>query len=104
MFMLTGISQDQFSLAVGFCKNLKAACTPAICEIIACQMMESQKYVLQKDRLTERSNFSPMVIVTLILFTGGWVHSVSFSASGDKLAWVGHDSSVAVVNGADGLK
>ncbi|XP_064605160.1 actin-related protein 2/3 complex subunit 1A-like [Liolophura sinensis] len=35
---------------------------------------------------------------------GGWVHSVSFSASGDKLAWVGHDSSVAVVNGADGLK
>lgn len=29
---------------------------------------------------------------------GGWVHSVSFSASGQKLAWVGHDSSISVVN------
>jgi actin related protein 2/3 complex subunit 1A/1B len=28
---------------------------------------------------------------------GGWVHDVSFSASGDKLAWVGHDSSISVV-------
>lgn len=33
---------------------------------------------------------------------GGWVHSVSFSASGDKLAWVGHDSSIAVVDAANG--
>lgn len=31
---------------------------------------------------------------------GGWVHSVSFSPSGNKLAWVGHDSSVSVVNQA----
>lgn len=30
---------------------------------------------------------------------GGWVHSVSFSATGDKLAWVGHDASVSVVDG-----
>jgi len=29
---------------------------------------------------------------------GGWVQSVSFSASGEKLAWVGHDASIAVVN------
>lgn len=29
---------------------------------------------------------------------GGWVHGVSFSLSGNKLAWVGHDSSVSVVN------
>ncbi|XP_028395299.1 actin-related protein 2/3 complex subunit 1A-like [Dendronephthya gigantea] len=28
---------------------------------------------------------------------GGWVHDVSFSAGGDKLAWVGHDSSISVV-------
>merc|ERR1711976_1130592 len=34
---------------------------------------------------------------------GGWVHDVSFSASGEKLAWVGHDSSVSVaVASADG--
>ncbi|CAH1795131.1 unnamed protein product [Owenia fusiformis] len=29
---------------------------------------------------------------------GGWVHYVAFSASGDKLAWVGHDASVSVVD------
>lgn len=32
---------------------------------------------------------------------GGWVHSVSFSATGDKLAWVGHDSSISVVTAAN---
>jgi len=30
--------------------------------------------------------------------SGGWVHDVSFSPSGNKLAWVGHDSSISVVN------
>nr|WAQ15584.1 ARPC1B [Halisarca dujardinii] len=29
---------------------------------------------------------------------GGWVHGVSFSPSGNKLAWVGHDSTVSVLN------
>lgn len=33
---------------------------------------------------------------------GGWVHCVSFSASGEKLAWVGHDSSIAIVDAANG--
>lgn len=28
-----------------------------------------------------------------LLGGGGWVHSVSFSASGNRLAWVSHDSS-----------
>ena len=32
------------------------------------------------------------------------MHSVSFSASGDKMAWVGHDSSISVVDAADGMK
>ena len=27
---------------------------------------------------------------------GGWIHSVSFSHDGSKLAWVGHDSSINV--------
>lgn len=35
---------------------------------------------------------------------GGWVHGISFSASGEKVAWVGHDSSISVVNAADGSK
>nr|CAG4646243.1 EOG090X05RK [Macrothrix elegans] len=34
---------------------------------------------------------------------GGWVHSVSFSFSGDRLAWVGHDSSISVVDAIKGL-
>ena len=28
------------------------------------------------------------------------MHDVSFSAGGDQLAWVGHDSSVSVANAA----
>ncbi|XP_064622721.1 actin-related protein 2/3 complex subunit 1A-A-like isoform X2 [Lineus longissimus] len=35
---------------------------------------------------------------------GGWVHDVSFSASGLKLAWVGHDSSLSVIDGGNGLQ
>jgi len=31
---------------------------------------------------------------------GGWVHSVSFSPSGDRVAWVGHDSSVSIATGS----
>jgi len=30
---------------------------------------------------------------------GGWVHSVAFSPSGNKIAWVGHDSSISVQSG-----
>merc|ERR1719187_104541 len=29
---------------------------------------------------------------------GGWIHCVSFSGDGNKLAWVGHDSSISVVD------
>lgn len=41
-------------------------------------------------------------ILKVMLVPGGWVHDVSFSPSGDKLAWVGHDSSISVVNMAAG--
>nr|XP_006820315.1 PREDICTED: actin-related protein 2/3 complex subunit 1A-like [Saccoglossus kowalevskii] len=34
---------------------------------------------------------------------GGWVHGVSFTESGDKLAWVSHDSSVHVASAAQGM-
>ncbi|XP_005093836.1 actin-related protein 2/3 complex subunit 1A isoform X2 [Aplysia californica] len=33
---------------------------------------------------------------------GGWVHSVSFSPSGDRVAWVGHDASVSIVDATKG--
>lgn len=29
---------------------------------------------------------------------GGWVHSVSFSADGNRVAWVSHDSSITVAD------
>jgi len=31
--------------------------------------------------------------------SGGWVHSVSFSHDGSRLAWVGHDASISVAQG-----
>nr|CAG4650138.1 EOG090X05RK [Sida crystallina] len=34
---------------------------------------------------------------------GGWVHSVNFSSSGDKVAWVGHDSSISVADATKGM-
>lgn len=37
------------------------------------------------------------------LHVGGWVHSVSFSADGNKLAWVGHDASVSVADATLGM-
>lgn len=37
------------------------------------------------------------------LHGGGWVHSVCFSADGNKLAWVGHDSSVSVADATRGM-
>lgn len=43
-------------------------------------------------------------LTTWCVFAGGWVHGVSFSASGNKLAWVGHDSSISVVNAANECK
>ncbi|KAG8435172.1 hypothetical protein GDO86_013208 [Hymenochirus boettgeri] len=35
--------------------------------------------------------------------SGGWVHSVSFSASGSKLAWVSHDSTVSVADASKNM-
>ncbi|XP_018595471.1 actin-related protein 2/3 complex subunit 1A [Scleropages formosus] len=34
--------------------------------------------------------------------SGGWVHSVCFSASGSRLAWVSHDSTVTLVDATKG--
>eukprot|EP00118_Oscarella_pearsei_P002041 m.9300 g.9300 ORF g.9300 m.9300 type:complete len:376 (+) comp21255_c0_seq1:95-1222(+) len=34
---------------------------------------------------------------------GGWVHGISFSASGNKLAWIGHDSSISVADASQDM-
>ena len=39
-----------------------------------------------------------MTFLDFFLQGGGWVHAVSFSADGNKLAWVGHDSSISVAD------
>jgi actin related protein 2/3 complex subunit 1A/1B len=36
--------------------------------------------------------------------SGGWVHGIKFSPSGDRLAWVGHDSTICIVDAAQGMK
>ena len=41
-----------------------------------------------------------MISLCIVSGGGGWVHSVSFSASGNRLAWVSHDSTVTVVDSA----
>lgn len=33
---------------------------------------------------------------------GGWVHSLSFSPSGDQLSWVAHNSSITVADATRG--
>lgn len=33
---------------------------------------------------------------------GGWVHSVSFSSDGNRLAWSGHDSSITIADASSG--
>ena len=36
--------------------------------------------------------------------TGGWVHGVSFSASGSRLAWVSHDSTMSVADASKSVQ
>ena len=36
--------------------------------------------------------------------TGGWVHGVSFSASGSRLAWVSHDSTVSIADASKSVQ
>ena len=35
------------------------------------------------------------------LCTGGWMHGVSFSKDGSRLAWVSHDSCITVADAAN---
>ena len=46
--------------------------------------------------------FVLLLLVFVCVCAGGWVHCVSFSPSGNKLAWVAHDASISVVSKADG--
>ena len=41
--------------------------------------------------------------MTFYLQGGGWVHSVNFSPDGNRLAWVGHDSSISVADATKGM-
>ena len=39
----------------------------------------------------------------ILLCLGGWVHGVSFSQDGDRLAWIAHDSSISVADAKNGM-
>lgn len=36
--------------------------------------------------------------------SSGWVYSVSFNTSGNRLAWVGHDSSIYIIDAERNIK
>lgn len=62
-------------------------------------------YLFMSDNRNPLSHFEHFEVTELPFFCsscalggGGWVHSVSFSASGNRLAWVSHDSTVNVVD------
>lgn len=35
-------------------------------------------------------------------FEGSWIHSICFSADGNKLAWTGHDCSLSIADASNG--
>lgn len=43
-----------------------------------------------------------MKINKLLEFSGGWVHAVAFSPCGNKICWVGHNSSICVADATKG--
>lgn len=43
------------------------------------------------------------LIAEFVNVGGGWVHSVSFSPDGNRLAWVSHDSSISVADANRGM-
>lgn len=53
---------------------------------------------LNKNSDLEWDSTGPPFHILCVSGGGGWVHSVSFSASGNRLAWVSHDSTVTVVD------
>ena len=53
---------------------------------------------MEEVRKCKNNEFKNKHTSLLFVFTGGWVHDVSFSHDGEFLAWVGHDSSLSVVN------
>lgn len=56
-------------------------------------------------------SFNPLIalahisdnFVVVFFQGGGWVHAVNFSSDGNRLAWVGHDSSLSVADATKGM-
>jgi actin related protein 2/3 complex subunit 1A/1B len=66
-------------------------------------------YVKEVDDKPPTTNWgSKLVFQTLLqefsVASGGWVHGIRFSPSGDKLAWVSHDSTIYVADAAKDMK
>jgi actin related protein 2/3 complex subunit 1A/1B len=66
-------------------------------------------YIKEVDDKPPATNWgSKLVYATLLQefasLAGGWVHGIKFSPSGDKLVWVGHDSTLYIADAAQNMK
>lgn len=61
------------------------------------------KEVDSKPEATPWGSKMPLGNLMAEFSNAGWIHSVSFSSDGNKLAWVGHDSSISVVDANKGM-
>jgi len=66
-------------------------------------------YIKEVDEKPSSTSWGPKmtfgnVMAELGTGTGGWVHSVSFSANGERLVYVSHDSSVNVCDAANSMQ
>jgi actin related protein 2/3 complex subunit 1A/1B len=66
-------------------------------------------YIKEVDDKAPTTNWGTKLVYATMLqefasLAGGWVHGIRFSPSGDKLAWVAHDSTVYVADAAQNMK
>jgi len=78
---------SNYILAIGSC-DFK-------CRVFSSALKETNDKPETSGWMPKLSKFATMLAE---FTTQGWVHSVKFSPSGDKLAWVAHDASINIVN------
>jgi len=66
-------------------------------------------YIKEVDESAPTTNWGTKLTYANLLqefasIAGGWVHGIRFSPSGNRLVWVGHDSTIYVVDAAQAMK
>lgn len=85
---------NNYLIAVGSC-DFK-------CRVFSSALKELEDKPEVSGWMSKLSKFGTLLVEFSV--SEGWVHGVKFSPSGDKLAWVAHDSSVNVVDMSDHTK